>query len=81
MATVCVKILKHHLKNDGTFNVKIRITHKKEKRYIDTDHLVTEKQLSKNMAIKGKGEINLTFMRLIELSKGLEITLKELVDF
>ena len=52
MATVCAKILKHHLKADGTYNVKIRITHKNEKRYIDTDHYVTEKQLSKNMAIK-----------------------------
>jgi len=28
-----------------------------------------------------KGEINLTFMSLIELSKGLEISLRELVDF
>jgi len=28
-----------------------------------------------------KGEINLTFMSLIELSKGLEIPLKDLLDF
>jgi len=28
-----------------------------------------------------KGEINLTFMSLIELAKGLEIPLKELMDF
>ena len=28
-----------------------------------------------------KGEINLTFMSLIELAKGLEVSLKELVDF
>ena len=41
MATVCVKILPHHLKGDGTYNVKIRITHKKVKRYIDTEHFVT----------------------------------------
>jgi len=52
MATICAMVLKHHLKNDGTYNVKIRITHKKEKRYIDTDHFVTAKQLSKNFTIK-----------------------------
>ncbi|UOE51006.1 site-specific integrase [Mucilaginibacter sp. SMC90] len=52
MATICAMVLKHHLKNDGTYNVKIRITHKKEKRYIDTEHFVTSKQLSKSFAVK-----------------------------
>ncbi len=52
MATVCAKILKHHLKADGTYNVKIRVTHKNEKRYIDTEHYVTEKQLTKKMILK-----------------------------
>ncbi|WP_091212568.1 site-specific integrase [Mucilaginibacter gossypiicola] len=52
MATICAMVLKHHLKNDGTYNVKIRITHKKEKRYIDTEHFVTAKQLSKSLTIK-----------------------------
>ena len=47
MATVCAKILKHHLKADGTYNVKIRVTHKNEKRHIDIEHYVTEKQLAK----------------------------------
>jgi len=28
-----------------------------------------------------KGEINMTFMTLVELSKGLEIGIKELIDF
>jgi transcriptional regulator with XRE-family HTH domain len=28
-----------------------------------------------------KGEINMTFMSLIELSKGLEISIQELMDF
>lgn len=52
MATVCVKILSHHLKADGTYNVKIRITHKMVKRYIDTEHFVTQKQLTKKLALK-----------------------------
>lgn len=41
MATVCAKVLKHHLKADGSYNVKIRIFHRNEKRYIDTEHYVT----------------------------------------
>lgn len=52
MATVRVKVLKHHLKTDGTYNVKIKVFHKQESKWIDTDHFVTDKQLSKNMAIK-----------------------------
>jgi len=52
MATVCVKILPHHLKADGTFNVKIRITHNRVKRYIDTEYFVTRKQLTKKLTMK-----------------------------
>jgi integrase len=52
MATVCVKILKHHLKADGTFNIKIRITHNRVKRYIETEHFVTIKQLTKKLTLK-----------------------------
>ncbi|WP_286842793.1 MULTISPECIES: phage integrase SAM-like domain-containing protein [Sphingobacterium] len=37
MATVAAVILKHHKKQDGTFNVKIRITHKGSTVYIDTN--------------------------------------------
>ncbi|QQT60952.1 site-specific integrase [Sphingobacterium multivorum] len=36
MATVAAVILKHHKKQDGTFNVKIRITHKGSTVYMDT---------------------------------------------
>jgi len=52
MATVCAKVFKHHLKTDGSYNVKIRIFHKNEKKYIDTEHYVTVKQLFKNLSIK-----------------------------
>ncbi|WP_158798285.1 site-specific integrase [Pedobacter sp. L105] len=45
MATVEAKIYKHHYKNDGTCNVKIRVYHKDEQRYIDTPHYLSSKQL------------------------------------
>ncbi len=45
MATICVKIFKHHLKADGSYNVKIRIFHKNENstsigEYGGLDHLI-----------------------------------------
>ncbi len=49
MATVGIKIHKHHKKADGTYNVKIRIAHKGEKKYIDTPHFVVDKQLKLNL--------------------------------
>lgn len=52
MATVCAKVFKHHQKADGTYNVKIRVFHKNEPKWIDTTHYVTDKQLSKKMTIK-----------------------------
>lgn len=47
MATVAAVVFKHHEKNDGTFNVKIRIYHKFEKRYIDTTHFVSKPHFPK----------------------------------
>lgn len=52
MATVAIKIHKHHKKADGTYNVKIRVTHKGEKKYIDTPHYVVEKQLTSKLRLK-----------------------------
>jgi hypothetical protein len=52
MATVCAKVFKHHQKTDGTYNVKIRVYHKSEPKWIDTTHYVTDKQLSKKLIIK-----------------------------
>jgi len=52
MATVGIKIHKHHKKADGTYNVKIRVAHKGEKKYIDTSHFVVDKQLTSKFTIK-----------------------------
>ncbi|MFD1256962.1 site-specific integrase [Mucilaginibacter terrae] len=52
MATVCAKVYEHHKKNDGSYNVKIRIFHKGEKKYLDTPFFLTAKQLTKGFEIK-----------------------------
>ncbi|MGN8072225.1 phage integrase SAM-like domain-containing protein [Mucilaginibacter sp. 22184] len=52
MATVSAKIFKHHKKADGTYNVKICIAHKNERVFLDTEHYVTDKQLTKDRTIK-----------------------------
>ena len=54
MATVAAVVFEHHEKNDGTFNVKIRVYHKSEKKYIDTTHFVSRRQLDANYNIKDK---------------------------
>jgi hypothetical protein len=52
MATFGIKVFKHHQKNDGTFNVKVRITQERRSAYMDTNHFVTRKQLSRNYEVK-----------------------------
>jgi ribulose bisphosphate carboxylase small subunit len=52
MATVSIKIPKHHKKADGTYNVKIRVAHKGEKKHIDTPHFVVDKQLTSKCVLK-----------------------------
>jgi len=48
MATVEAKVFAHHYKNDGTYNVKIRVFHKDKFRFIDTQHYVSKNQVKKH---------------------------------
>lgn len=52
MATVSAKVFEHHKKSDGTYNVKICVHHKNLRRYLDTNHYVVKKQLTKDYRIK-----------------------------
>lgn len=42
----------HHKKEDGTYNVKIRVTHNRAKRHISTNVFVTAKDLTRGLKIK-----------------------------
>ncbi len=54
MATVNAVVYQHHEKSDGTYNVKIRVYHKGEKKYVDTSHFLSKKQLDSKFKIKDK---------------------------
>ena len=54
MATVSAKVYEHHKKADGTYNVKICVHHKDQRKFIDTNHYVVKKQLTPKLKIKDR---------------------------
>ncbi len=54
MATVSAVVYQDQKKADGTYNVKIRVFHRKERRILDTTHFVTDRQLDKDYKIKDR---------------------------
>lgn len=58
MATFKVTILPHHRKEDGTYNVKIRVTHNRKTRYIKTPYYVGGLDVSRRKR-NGKEELKI----------------------
>ena len=52
--TVSAKIYSHHEKADGTFNVKYVVYHQGERKFIDSPHFVSKRQITKEFEIKDK---------------------------
>jgi integrase len=52
--TVSARIYSHHEKSDGTFNVKYVVYHKGERKFIDSPHFVSKRQITKDFDIKDK---------------------------
>jgi len=76
MATIKEVVLKHHKKEDGTYNIKYRLTHNRKITYINTNHFVGENQLKKDLTVKDKFLISVIStdiakyrMRLLELDR------------
>jgi integrase len=69
MATVNVIVLKHQKKKDGTWNVRIRVTHKTKSVYINTAHFITKDQLKKDFTLKDYFIIDLVNPVLAEYRK------------
>lgn len=53
MATVGLMV-SYYRKDDGTYNVNIRVFHRKERKFIETSHYVSDKQLDDEFNIKDK---------------------------
>ena len=86
MATIKEVVLKHHKKEDGTYNIKYRLTHNRKITYINTNHFAGEKQLKKDLTVKDRflmsvisTDIAKYRMRLLELDHLLiHLDVKEL---
>jgi integrase len=74
MATFKATVEKHHRKKDGTYNVKIRVTHRRVVRYLATQLYVTGDDLTKSMRIKNRAVTDVledTVRRYRNLCNGL----------
>lgn len=90
MPTLKAVVLKHQIREDGTYNIKIRVTHDRKSAYIPTEHYVGKKQVSGDCTkIKDGfiiGEINkdLDRLRRVISKLGPKVSLytaKDLADY
>lgn len=72
MATFKAVVFKHHKKDDGTFNIKIRVIQNRIKRYIATPYYVTQKDLTRSYEIKNQHYIDLCDVIIKEFREKLE---------
>lgn len=52
MATFRINVQKHHLKSDGTYNIKIRVIHNRKVRYISTQYFESKSEFDKKLNFK-----------------------------
>lgn len=69
MATFKALVLLHNRRADGTYNVKIRVTHHREVRYLPTPFYVTPSQMTRTGKIKDKVMLDLLDNEIIRLRK------------
>lgn len=61
MATFKAEVYAHQKKKDGTYNIKIRVTHNGEKRYLATPYYIYKEDIThKTYKIKNQHYIDLT---------------------
>jgi hypothetical protein len=51
-------VFQHHKKQDGTYNVKIRVTHKRVKRFLPTNIFITKEDLTRGFKIKSQNVLD-----------------------
>ncbi len=60
MATFKAEVYAHHKKADGTYNIKIRVTHNRQKRFLATPWYVTKEDMTRSLKIKNQRYIDYT---------------------
>lgn len=60
MATFKAEVYAHQKKADGTYNIKIRVTHNKRKKYLATSYYVVKDDLTRSLKIKNQYYIDQT---------------------
>lgn len=66
MTTFKTIILPHHRREDGTYNVKIRVTHNRKVKYIRTPHYVSPTDISKRKR-NGKEELKIKNQAVVDM--------------
>jgi hypothetical protein len=49
--TFKAEIYQHHKRADGTYNIKIRVTHNRQKKYLSTAYYVERNDLTRNFKL------------------------------
>ncbi len=60
MVTFKAEVYAHQRKQDGTYNIKVRVTQNQKKRYLATPWFVTKDDLTRSMKLKNQEYIDLT---------------------
>lgn len=51
-------VMEHHRKKDGTYNVKIRVTHNRQRHYIPTNFFLSKEDLTRGLKIKAQNVLD-----------------------
>ena len=60
MVTFKAEVYAHQRKQDGTYNIKVRVTQNQKKRYLATPWFVTKDDLTRSMKLKNQKYIDLS---------------------
>lgn len=60
MATFKAEVYAHQKREDGTYNIKIRVTHNRRKKYLSTAWYATKDDLTRSLKLKNQKYIDLT---------------------
>lgn len=71
MATVNAVVYEQFKRADGTYNVKIKVFHKKNRRFIETPHFLTPKQMNNELRVTEKHILKLLDVTLADYRKSI----------